>query len=252
MELTDLLTYLKANKNDLPTENGFREQVHKVFMAYVKIMNAPNATVYDVYYNVEAFYDAMKATYAGWTLRNYTHALADALDLSVIKDIFSTEQLTDFSEQMAPILEDAKKCYNNSRKHEPGTEPVTAATAAGTPLVQTLCPDSPDTLDINDNEALDITTLDANTKSTKSTNPTTTTQDTQQKQGIQDNREVLLFKLNALEEENKRLKEKVTKQKKKIDDLRNEAKVDAKNATTRVWNVLITAINNQNNNKQGN
>lgn len=244
MELTDLLTYLKANKNDLPTDNGFRDQVHKAFMAYVKLMNAPNATVYDVYYNIEAFYEAMKATYASKTLRNYTLALSDALSLSAIKEIFTQEQLTDFSEQMKHVLEDSRTTYNEGRKT---TAPPSEA--GEQPEHPEQPPHSLETLESlytdvdasNEIEALDITTLDAT--DTAIVAPAAATIEPKAATLSHD---VLLYKLKTLEEENERLKEKINKQKKKIEDLRQEAKLDSKNATTRVWNVLITAINNQN------
>ena len=230
MEVLDLLSYLKAEKNTLPDDNGVKAHAHKVFSAYANLMNTPNATIYDVYYNIEAFYDALKATYTGYTLRNYILALAESLNLNVVKELFTEDQIVDFKAHLEPIINDARECYNKFRKDKhKATNDGASTQQANAPLVAHNI-GSDDDVESNHEEKLDISLFNNNRITTSRTSTPTTSIVEEVSESV---------RVKQLEVENALLKEKIEKQKKKIEELRQ----DAKNDRTRLWNVLLASVN---------
>lgn len=239
MEVKDLLTYIKANKANLPTRNGVKDHLHKVFTAYVNLMEVPNATVYDVYYNIQGLYEAMREKYSGITLRNYTQALAESLNLPVIQDLFTQDQITEFQEQIQPYVEDAVKIAGKHRADKTATKEVSVDSSSPntSSLLEQLCPYKGDDDNGDEDETEmdeEITICPPNTPIPTLTLPTI----------VEPEVNTLKERIKTLEDQNHRLREKVMKQKAKMHELR----LDAKNTTMRLWNVLLASINANNTN----
>lgn len=195
MEVKDLLAYIKKHSN-------VKDNAHKVFTAYINLMNVPNATVYDVYYNIQGLYEALAKKYTKNTVKNYTQALVDSLNLPIIQEFFTPEQILEFQAQIQPFVENK----TNIVEEKEVAQDVAQEVAQDDEVV--CCP------------------------------PNTPVQSPAETPTLNE----LFEKIKILEHQNKRLFEKTTKQKAKIEELR----LDSKNTTTRLWNVLLASINNNN------
>jgi hypothetical protein len=116
MKLEGFMIYLVQSKSTLPTENNFKDNAHKAFDKYKQYVSNQEPDVKDVYENFEVLYKSMTDNLSTFTVRNYTQCFLYALNLDILKMVFTEEDINRYTKIIKDFLKDANRTCNREKK----------------------------------------------------------------------------------------------------------------------------------------
>jgi hypothetical protein len=107
MKISELLIILKRNKEDYPKDEFFNNG-HKPFNTYISMVDN-DATVKELFENIDKLFDIFKQKFKPNTIRNYCKYLQVSLHLNIVKELFTQEQISIINSKIDKILQEIDK-----------------------------------------------------------------------------------------------------------------------------------------------